>query len=111
MSIVKQWKAKQFIAYVAGEVAVNMDRACEFAADRARAKVPVRSGLTKSDIDYEVDARALVVEGRIGIPKGKGHAFYGYFVEVGTSKMGARPFLRPAVSENGAEIVRILEGR
>jgi HK97 gp10 family phage protein len=38
-------------------------------------------------------------------------AFYARFHELGTSKMAAHPFLRPAVFENEAEIMRLLVGK
>lgn len=34
---------------------------------------------------------------------------YGAYVEIGTSRMGARPFLKPAASEHSDEYERIME--
>lgn len=34
---------------------------------------------------------------------------YGAYVEIGTSRMGARPFLKPAASEHSDEYKRIME--
>ena len=41
----------------------------------------------------------------------KTHAFYGRFVEFGTSKMAARPFLRPAYDAARAKAVKAVQER
>ena len=107
--IVTEWRKKEFIAKVSGKVADNLYRACQFAASQARAKAPRDSGrmIENVDIDVEVTARDEVIEGRVGVRK---KIFYALFVEMGTRNMAAHPFLRPAVFENGAEIVRIIGG-
>jgi len=108
--IIKEWRQKELLAEISGRAAQGMEAACQFAADQARARVLVRTGLTRRDITHEVEARGLVVEGRIGIPKGKRHAWYWYFWEVGTSRNRAHPALRPAVFNNAATIVRLIAG-
>lgn len=39
----------------------------------------------------------------------KGGPFYAHMIEYGTVKMGARPFLRPALNESKAQIRQIVE--
>lgn len=41
----------------------------------------------------------------------KSHAFYGRFVEFGTSKMAAKPFLRPAYDAARAKAVKAVQER
>lgn len=41
----------------------------------------------------------------------KTHAFYGRFVEFGTSKMAAKPFLRPAFDAAQAKAVKAVQDR
>ena len=91
---------------------VNMEMACRFVAGQARALAPRRRGRLAAEIDFdiEVGARGNVIEGRVGV-KRKGKAFYARFVEFGTRRMAAQPFLRPAVFNNAREIVRIISGR
>ena len=106
----KDWNPQRVKANIAGRVAENMEYACRFVVELARSLAPVRRGVTKAEIDFtiEVGARGNVIEGIVGVKRGK--AFYAKFFEFGTSKMAARPFLRPAVFDNAREIVRIIAG-
>jgi len=99
---------KRYLAQIAGQVAANMDAAAGYAAEQARALVPVRRGILKSDITHVVTAKGNVIEGIVGVKK---RAFWGRFIELGTSKMGAHPFLRPAVFGNARKIIEILSGK
>lgn len=108
--IIKEWRKHEVLAEMAARAVQGMEDACQFAVQEAKARVLVRSGLTKSDIIYEVSAWGNVVEGRIGIPKGKRHAWYWIFHELGTSRHPAHPALRPAVFDNAATIVRLIAG-
>jgi HK97 gp10 family phage protein len=107
----KDWNPQRVKANIAGRVAENMEVACQFVIGQARERVPVRRGVTKAEIAFtiEIGAKGNVVEGIVGVKRGK--AFYAKFLEFGTRKMPARPFLRPAVFENAREIVRIIAGR
>lgn len=101
----------KFLAQISGRVVVNMEAAAQFAEEQAKARVPVSTGKLRDSIVgvVEIKARGDIVEGIVGVVAKE---FYGYFIEMGTSKMPAHPFLRPAVYENAKEIVRILrEGR
>ncbi len=60
-------------------------------------------GQLRRSIAWEVDKEKLVA--RVGT-----NLKYGKFLELGTSKMAARPFLRPALSKNHDVIARILAG-
>ena len=105
--MIKEWNQRQFLALVSGRVVQNMDRACEFAEQQAQARAPVRRGILRRHITHEVSARGNTVEGRVGVIR---EAFWGWFQEMGTSKMPAHPFLRPAVFGNAKRIVQIIQG-
>lgn len=110
MKIVKEWRKKELIAKVSGRVADNIYAACLFVADQARARAPrgeTGQLIANIDIDVEVSAREQVIEGRVGVRK---KVFYAWFIEMGTVRMAARPFLRPAVFDNAREIVRLIAG-
>lgn len=68
---------------------------------KAKQRVPVDSGLLKRSITQTVSVGNGKFEALVGYRK---KAFYGGFVELGTSKMAAQPFLRPALDESHAEI-------
>ncbi len=130
--VITEWHAKEFIAKTHGQVINGMDRACQFAAGQARSKCS--SKRVAAAIDYEVRPEGNDVVGYVGVSKRSGAAFIGYFLEVGTSGHAivakrakvltdggevfgrkvrhpgtrARPFLRPAVFENGDQIVKLI---
>lgn len=62
-------------------------------SDEAKRLAPVRTGYLRSSIEpVTTSSGSLYGEAEINVG-----AFYGPFVELGTSRMAARPFLRPAV--------------
>lgn len=73
-------------------------------ADRMRQRVPVRTGTLLSEIEAHVPVTRGVV-GRITIGP---EAWYWRFVEYGTVRVPARPFIRPATDEeSGPFLARI----
>jgi len=98
---------RKVLARIAGRVVDGMDAACQLVAEDARARVPKGRPELVEHIDYTVAAEGSTIEGRVGVKK-KG--YWGLFVELGTSKMAARPFLRPAVQSNKAKILKLIAG-
>ena len=77
--------------------------------EEAKKRVPVRTGKLRDNIVKSVSASGKRgAFARIGFRR---KAFYGQFVETGTSKMPARPFLRPALDNKGKEAVDIFTVR
>lgn len=66
----------------------------------AKARVPERTGLLKKNIRSK--QMRYTEKPAVGIYI-SGKAFYWYFIENGTSKMAAAPFLRPAVDSKYEE--------
>lgn len=62
------------------------------------------TGRLRASIAQSVDADAL--KATIGT-----NLAYGKFLELGTSKMPARPFLRPAVERNKDQLKQIIQGK
>ena len=104
--MITQWNDKELMALIEERVVAGMEAACDFAAARAESLAPVKTGIMRGDVAYKVVAQHNDITGYVGVRKGR--AFYAYFVELGTSKMRARPFLRPAVFNHAQEIVRLV---
>jgi HK97 gp10 family phage protein len=68
--------------------------------------VPIRSGALYRALTYEVDdANPRDVVLRAGVDAGTDeNVTYGLYVEEGTSRMKAQPFMRPALGQIGAKI-------
>ena len=76
----------------------------EVVAESARQKVPVDTGKLKESIQARVtkkNASGVTVIVAAGTDE-----YYWLFIEFGTSKMPAQPFLRPALDENRAAVKR-----
>lgn len=73
----------------------DLDSVGRQVADRARAAAPKATGAGAASITYEVGADGDGFYVRVG--PDSDHWYMSSFVELGTSKMPARPFLRPAL--------------
>lgn len=104
---------------VAAPQAVNREikeatiRASEAVAEDARNKVPVDTGTLRRSIEVRQHTdrtRPGVVGAEVVTGKGQfqGETLYGSYVEYGTDKMRARPFMRPALHENKRPALRTL---
>jgi len=47
----------------------------------------------------------------VGVKKSPSGSHHGFYIEMGSSTAPAHPFLRPAVFQNGPQIIALLEGR
>lgn len=111
MSVIKEWRQREVMAELSGRLLEGLDDALQFAEEQARAMAPERTGKLRASISHTVGAKGNTVFGAVGVRKGKGFAHWGWFHEMGTVKMAAHPFLRPAVFGNAAEILRRICGR
>lgn len=84
-------------AVLRGLTAVGMT-----AEGHAKKEAPVDTGRLRNSIANAVDADEKAAY--IGT-----NVEYAPYVELGTSRMAARPFLRPAATEHGEEYKRIME--
>jgi HK97 gp10 family phage protein len=120
---VANWNPKAGDKEIMGNAMDRLEKAANVVAEKARQKCAVgvsRPG-TKDGKDWTArEAGALKKSIRVvrlhGDPKrnvrvyaGNREAFYSRFVEYGTVKMKAKPFLRPALNSSKAEIKNILE--
>lgn len=75
--------------------AIGVQVGAEVLADAKRA-VPVLTGHLRDDLAMDIDTQARVIK------VGARTARYAGAVELGTSKMAAQPYLRPALYKNRA---------
>ena len=72
----------------------------------ARKLCAVDTSRLRASITHEVKEIAKgVIQGKVG-----SSTSYSRFVELGTSKQSAQPYLRPALEKNWPEIVRMIRG-
>lgn len=96
-------KLKALSAAVAGQ---HLEAAAKIGAEVVREEASRRAPRRTGTLAGDIVAETTIQEGsRVEISVGPGKdAFYGLFLEVGTSKMAARPFLRPALDEKKGEV-------
>lgn len=70
----------------------------------AQIGAPVDTGFLRSSISYETRAGKFSARAEIGPT-----ANYGAFVELGTSRMGARPYLFPAMDRHEATFLAAMK--
>jgi len=105
---IREWQPDRVLGAVSGKLVQRMDLVGEFVKVQAQSRVSFRTGKLRRNIIYEVDARENYIEARVGARK---KFFWAWFLEMGTRKMRARPFLRPAVWQNKATILAMIRGR
>lgn len=66
----------------------------------AKKKCPVDTGNLRNSITHQVDGDAVYIGTNVE---------YAPYVELGTSRQKAQPFLRPAASEHGAQYRQVLK--
>jgi len=88
-----------------------LKNAAEPVVSDAKANTPVRTGNLKRGLKISgIKTKEGIKYVLVGVDKSdSSEIFYGKFVEFGTSKMSARPFLGPAYEKNKKEIVEIIK--
>lgn len=74
----------------------------EFVKSEAKIRTPVDTGLLRSSLDYNVIEEEKTVE--VGT-----NTEYAIYVEKGTTKQKAQPYLTPAIEENINTIKTLIE--
>lgn len=82
-----------------------MQIASNIIVDSAKVKCPVRTGRLRNSIDFKVNISSHNIVSEIGTD-----VYYSGYVEFGTVRMAARPYLRPALTENKQKILNCFKG-
>lgn len=85
------------------KVQVALTKAGEFVKTEAKIRTPVDTGLLRSSIDYNVKEQEKTVE--VGT-----NTEYAIYVEKGTTRQKAQPYLTPAIEENVRTIENLIKG-
>jgi HK97 gp10 family phage protein len=72
---------------------------------KAESGVPVDTGNLRDSIQKKITNKGMLFSGTVFVNEKK--APYATFVEFGTSKMQARPFIRPAIDKNRENIKKL----
>ena len=117
---IAEWRQRQVVEEVKDFVATNMEAAAGVVEMDARRRLlaivepdfgrAYRRLLALGKLISQVVVEGDVVEGQIGIPTGDKGSDYGWWIEVGSKKWAAHPWLRPALMQNFKEILRLLTG-
>lgn len=89
-----KWYGDAAVRFVKGILHTKMENAGKAVVERARQLCPVDTGQLRASLGYTYEATLMSL--RI-----HADAYYAHFVEFGTSRMPAHPFLRPALKEFG----------
>lgn len=82
-----------------------LEKAGEHLQNAITNSVPVRTGALKGTI-----TKSAVMDGKIFIgPSQQGPAFRAHFLEYGTSKMSAKPFMRPTFEQEKSRLEQIIK--
>jgi len=113
-----RWYGDKFRKEIETKCLQNMETACLFLEGQIKKDISqgqppskpgepphVLWGTLRRSITHEVEKSREGVIGRVG-----SNEEYALFLEVGTSKMAARPFLRPGLAKNRRQIAQILMG-
>jgi HK97 gp10 family phage protein len=93
-NITMKWYGDAAVRFVKGILHTKMENAGKAVVARARQLCPVDTGQTRASIGATYEATLMSL--RIHVD-----TYWAVFLEFGTSKMPARPFLRPALKEFG----------
>jgi len=118
----RDWNPQGVKASVAEQVAKDMEVACKLVETQARANLMAistpasgrgyRRKVLAPRVKYEIEMGKDFVEGRVGILRGRHNEYHGaYYIEIGTRRYPAHPWLRPAVFNNAREIMLIIAGK
>lgn len=112
------WTPEKFKKELVVRLAENGQIVGEFVRGDARRRL---SGISDPDwgrayrgfvaglVSYDVSSSARAVTITVGV-RGGYSSHHGFYIETGTRLRPARPWLRPAVFENGGKIVGLLTG-
>lgn len=92
-------------AVITPAVRISVESACALIEASAKGYAPVRTGALRESISTEIRETDKTIVGEVAP-----HVSYAQFLEFGTYKMAAQPFMRPAYEENRGAILDLFRG-
>ncbi|MDR3639519.1 MAG: hypothetical protein P4L84_37305 [Isosphaeraceae bacterium] len=89
-----EWRGDEVRKSIERLVEARMTQAGEAGVEAARELVPVKTGRTKASLEFSYDRATQTLRISAGTP-------WAVFIEMGTSRVAARPFLRPGMIAAG----------
>jgi hypothetical protein len=119
--VISKWEPAKFKAQLINELAANGEIVGKFVEEEARRRLldiqepdwgaGYRQEVVARLLTNTVEKEANAVVINVGVAVGPSGQHHGLYIELGSSTAPAHPFLRPAVFENGAQIVALLSGK
>lgn len=108
MSVVVHWQGNKILRAIDATNEKLVKKIAASISRKAKQKCPVKTGTLKRSIrpvvNLEKGKAEIVAGGEAGVMPGVGSPVeYAVYVELGTSKQAAQPYLRPAVEEFSQE--------
>jgi endonuclease YncB( thermonuclease family) len=119
--MIKNWNPEKLKQNILNQLAQNADEAGQFIVDDARRRLLAQTELPKwrkyraemvaKGLAYEVERKGNEIIIRVGVKTSKRSKRHGFFIEMGSIRYPANPWLRPAVFQNAGMIVELLIGK
>ena len=120
MTIIRKWRPQAVRQAVLAELEQNAEIVGKFVETEARKRLyaieepewgeKYRRLIVGRLLTYVVKREAKAVVITVGVAGGEKGKYYGFWIETGTRRQPAHPYLRPAVYNNAREIVKLLAG-
>lgn len=113
-----RWDDRAFKRQLTGQLVANGEIVGKFVEGEAKQRLLAITdpdwgtqyrGYVARLITSEVTTERRAVVIRVGVRRSY-TKWHGYYIELGTSRRAAHPYLRPSVFQNGAKIVALLSG-
>ena len=98
------WHDNNFKTEIFNKFKQNMERACIIVENESKRICPVDTGRLRASITHKIEEKKDEITGIVGT-----NIEYAIYVEYGTSRMKAEPYLRPSLQKN-IPIIKALFG-
>lgn len=115
------WEPDKFKAELLKQLEENGDLMGQFVEDDARRRLwnitepewgaGYRGVVVAELLTHTVERKENEVVITVGVATSSKSSHHGFYIEMGSSRFPAQPFIRPAVFENGGKIVALLSGK